>query len=56
MEELPELLETKERTAVCTRLIELLSSSQEPSIIRRLRPTELQLTLLANPNAHPYYY
>jgi len=37
MEEMREFLEPEECTTVCERLIELLSSSEQPSILRRLR-------------------
>jgi len=37
MEEMREFLETEECRTVCERLIELLSSSEQPSILRRLR-------------------
>lgn len=37
MEEIPELLGVAERKTVAARIVELLSSSQQPSILRRLR-------------------
>jgi hypothetical protein len=37
MEEMPEFLEAKERKAISARLVELLSSSEQPSILLRLR-------------------
>lgn len=37
MEEMSEFLEVKERKTISARLLELLSSSEQPSILRRLR-------------------